>query len=485
MVKMQRVLLRPVEAPARAGWRVQRPDTIVFVMLVAFLQGLVYLFLLPPWQHYDEPTHFEYAWLIANRDPFVFSGDVDQTMRREVAASMLQHAFYWNLPKPDLLTDTEEIYIGVSELSHPPLYYVLVSMPLRLARNLDIVSQLYIARMVSLVLLLITVVLTAGIVREITPSNHILRWAVPLILVLMPPVVDVMTAVNNDAGAIFIFCLFLRGAVRTLYSGITVRRVCWMLGTAFLAPLIKNTAASIVLLVPVVFLISLWIQHGWRRPIFFGLTLFGVIIAVVLDWRHLLSSSDSGISRLRFHPWLDQYLGAYLRLPPSVFLELVSDLTRITDLTNVAKPFSLLEGFFTGFAWGHVRIKNRSLLTYICMITTVAVAGCIRWGIDSTVNRHTRIWPVLLFLVVSAGTVWMTVILRALPIPGSNTVPVTARYAFPSVIPIVLMISGGWWALWPQRARVWGTVVLLLLLFSLNLLSVQTIFAFYMSLPAQ
>jgi hypothetical protein len=78
---------------------------LTLVLLIALCQALLYLLLLPPWQHYDEPTHFEYAWLIANRPGLPDVGDFDQRMRRDVAASMLEHQFFWNLPKPALLTD--------------------------------------------------------------------------------------------------------------------------------------------------------------------------------------------------------------------------------------------------------------------------------------------------------------------------------------------------------------------------------------------
>jgi hypothetical protein len=37
------------------------------VLLIALIAGLFYTYFIPPWQHYDEPTQFEYAWLIANR----------------------------------------------------------------------------------------------------------------------------------------------------------------------------------------------------------------------------------------------------------------------------------------------------------------------------------------------------------------------------------------------------------------------------------
>ena len=135
-----------------------RPDAgrvrLALVLLIALCQGAIYLCLLPPWQHYDEPTHFEYAWLIANRPGLPQPGDEDRAMRRELATTMLEHRFYWNLPKPNLQAKAAGINVGISELGHPPAYYLLVSLPLRAARQLDLVSQLYLARSVSLLSLI-------------------------------------------------------------------------------------------------------------------------------------------------------------------------------------------------------------------------------------------------------------------------------------------------------------------------------------------
>ena len=37
------------------------------ILLLGLVHDLVYILFVPLWQHYDEPAHFEYAWLIANR----------------------------------------------------------------------------------------------------------------------------------------------------------------------------------------------------------------------------------------------------------------------------------------------------------------------------------------------------------------------------------------------------------------------------------
>ena len=78
---------------------------LTLVLLIALCQGMLYLRLQPPWQHYDEPTHFEYAWLIAHQPGLPQLGTVDQALRRDLAASMIQYDFFRNMPRPALLTD--------------------------------------------------------------------------------------------------------------------------------------------------------------------------------------------------------------------------------------------------------------------------------------------------------------------------------------------------------------------------------------------
>ncbi|HYF65696.1 MAG TPA: hypothetical protein VD886_22900, partial [Herpetosiphonaceae bacterium] len=139
---MSRPLVRPgevaVNGSASAGERVAAlrevrarawPHAPALIMILATLQCAIYLALIPPWHHYDEPTHFEYAWLIANRPGLPGAGDEDAPMRREVAASMHEHRLYDNLAlaRSSLVTDKAgDINLGYSELSHFPLYYVIV-----------------------------------------------------------------------------------------------------------------------------------------------------------------------------------------------------------------------------------------------------------------------------------------------------------------------------------------------------------------------
>ncbi|NOZ05915.1 MAG: DUF2142 domain-containing protein [Chloroflexi bacterium] len=249
------------------------------LVVLAFLHGLLYLSLEPPWQHYDEPTHFEYAWLIANRLQLPQLEDFDQGMRREVATSMLAHNFFRDSGfRPDLISSKEPIWIGFSELRHPPFYYLLLALPLRFLRYTSVTFQLYAGRLVSVILYASTIWVAGRLVAELTRERDPLRWAVPSFMVLLPAYSDLMTAVNNDVGAIAFFSLFLWGSVRMIMRGPSLRRIIWVVGSAAICAATKNTAGWAVPLLPLVFALSL-LRRPWPWPgyaILLGVMLLGM-----------------------------------------------------------------------------------------------------------------------------------------------------------------------------------------------------------------
>ena len=71
---------------------------------------------------------------------------------------MIAADFYVGLEPPSIISNEadEPYYLGYDETVHPPLYFRLVALPLAALRHLDIPSQLYVARAVSLALFLVT-----------------------------------------------------------------------------------------------------------------------------------------------------------------------------------------------------------------------------------------------------------------------------------------------------------------------------------------
>jgi len=258
------------------GWA-----TIVIILVVAALHGIIYIRLLPPWQHYDEPNHFEYAWLIANWKRLPQDGENDITLNRQLFDSMWASGFYGDpVNKPDIPVG-DPVTLGYSQLNDPPAYYLAAAVPIWLTKSQSIETQLYAARFASLLMLLLTVLAGWGIAREITPQDHPLRWALPLTLALFPTFVELMTAVNNDAGGIVVFSMFVWASVFLIQRGFSWPGLIWASAMAILAVFTKNTAMPAILFLPLVILLSLF-KGRVRWYLWGGFVVLVVVLAVLM-----------------------------------------------------------------------------------------------------------------------------------------------------------------------------------------------------------
>ena len=122
-------------------------------------------------------------------------------------------------------------------------------------RDQPIETQLQAARMVSFVLLLLTVMCAWGVAVTISPIGHPLRWLLPCGMAVLPAFIDLMTAVNNDAGAIAMFSLFLWGSMRLLKQR-TWANALWVALSAIAAASMKSTALFSLPLAALVFVLT-------------------------------------------------------------------------------------------------------------------------------------------------------------------------------------------------------------------------------------
>ncbi|MFU8773462.1 MAG: hypothetical protein ACNA8H_13720, partial [Anaerolineales bacterium] len=247
--------------------------------------GLVFIFIVPPWQHYDEPGHFEFAWLIANQEGIPSPGTYDQNMRRELAASMIEHGFFDSMNfQPNLLAQDEPIWIGFSQISDQPLYYYFAGIPLRFIPYTDIVFQLYLMRIVSLGLYLTTILAAYGIIRELIPYRHPVHWMLPLSIALLPGFADLMTAVNSDVGATAFFSLFLWMSVCLIQRGFSWPKFLIMAIMAVITFYTKNTVSLVSILWLPVLLFAL-LRDSRRRYAWMVVALMGLVaLVVVFHW---------------------------------------------------------------------------------------------------------------------------------------------------------------------------------------------------------
>ncbi len=259
---------------------------LVVGLLLGLVNGLIFVYLVPPWQHYDEPNHFEYAWLVANRGRLPKIGDYDLAMRAEVAASMVANGFFKGMSfTPDVAQNDEPAWIGTySQLANPPVYYLMVAIPLRVMSNFGVDDQLYAARLVSLLFFLCSIAAAYGVACELTPQGHRLRLYLPAGMALLPGLADIMTSVNNDAGAVACFSLFVWGSVRLLRRGFSLPVFLALLAIIGLGLGTKETTYVAIPLFGLVAIFSLLRERlrifAWVICCAVGL----IAVAAVFDW---------------------------------------------------------------------------------------------------------------------------------------------------------------------------------------------------------
>jgi hypothetical protein len=270
--------------------RARHFSPLLIVLFFGVIHGGAYLILMPPWQHYDEPTHFEYAWLLANRGKLPAAEAFDSGMRREVAASMVEFDFFDNLPAPNLLL--HEPWIGIPQTNDAPLYYLLTAIPLWVLRGADVTLQLHAARLVSFTMFLLTLAFCYWTVAEIFPTHKVMHWLLPSAIALTPAFSDLMTAVNNDVGATLFFTIFLwAGARFMMRPGINFFHLGIFILAAGICFYTKNT---VMFALPMVLLLLIFkisqAPPPWGRLVFPVSLLYGVVGGLyLLSWQDAAS----------------------------------------------------------------------------------------------------------------------------------------------------------------------------------------------------
>ncbi|MAT42507.1 MAG: hypothetical protein CL609_09215 [Anaerolineaceae bacterium] len=237
------------------------------VIIIGLVQGLIYVFLIPPWQHYDEPGHFEYAWMIANHDSFPQKGEYDNEVRLEILESMKRNDFF-NSPSLQKLSTVahtyDPVWIGITQVGDPPLYYVLTAVPLWVLKNASVEVQLYASRIISLILFLSVIFYAEKFAKEIDPKKKYFYYLFPISLVLVPAFVEHSVAMNNDVLATLVYSIILVYGIRTIKDGINLKRLFFLFLLIGVSLLTKASVWLSVIVVPLVLYFS-WFQK--KKPL--------------------------------------------------------------------------------------------------------------------------------------------------------------------------------------------------------------------------
>lgn len=422
------------------------PKLIISLLLaLALVRGVIYASFVPPWQAPDEPPQFERVRASLTAVEWNSTSENGPAWYDDLIRSLFTFGFW------DFLDDTRKVYDPSMPLNHyivpyqeayEGLYgsrpaYALIGWPLFLARNQDIILQLYLVRLNTVLMNVGIIWLAYLIVRTIFPGDIFLMVGVPCLILFNPQHTHLLSTVNNGNLAELLTTAALYFMVRGIIGGFTWRSGVAILGFSLAAMWTKATAYFLPLALGCLILFQLW---GYRR-----------------HWRWLLPIGLIGISlSLYFAP---QRLWLLISQAQSILAKGEFYLYPIV-------PLDLFRSFWAMPGWTIFPLAD----IWYWLITLACILALIGWAMLGFTRRHQLLAPevrpqvqalVVLFVAAAAAIgvllAWNTLTQGIIYRQG--------RSLFPVVVPISLFLMLGWRQLIPESRRKEGLFAAILLLF--------------------
>jgi 4-amino-4-deoxy-L-arabinose transferase-like glycosyltransferase len=261
---------------------------LLIVLTASLVLGIIYIVIIPPWQSPDEPTHFEYAKVLAQGAP-PWAPQPSPDLQKTIIVSLDRHD-YWRFvweerpsPLPTTFRDAPFLFSAPTQIGkNPPLYYLFASLILRLSSTISVESELYRLRIISLIFSVLTVGVVWACAAEIFGRDSPICPAAAGITALIPQFMVIGTSVSPDpcvnffgAGAIYLVLRFQR-------KGFTLSRILVLLLWHGIGVLINYKFLILIFALPLVALIHLC-RHRRETASFRKLILwFGLLILTLL-----------------------------------------------------------------------------------------------------------------------------------------------------------------------------------------------------------
>ena len=238
----------------------------------------------PPLQVPDEQAHYGYVQSLVEdgkrpagggrNDPRVLSDEEELAARYTRAFTIIQNPHQ----KPPWSATADARWRAAAEGLHglgrdyvrnlgtqavnPPGYYAYEAIPYALASGGDFFDRLYVMRLFSGLLMLVTAVAGWLVVGELFGRSPLLQLAGASVVALQPMTTFVSSGVNPDAAFDALIGLVLWLCVRTLMRGIDWGRAGALLALMLAASLVKGTALLFLPGVAFAMLYPIWRERS-------------------------------------------------------------------------------------------------------------------------------------------------------------------------------------------------------------------------------
>jgi 4-amino-4-deoxy-L-arabinose transferase-like glycosyltransferase len=232
----------------------------------------------PTYRPADEASHVAYARELSHgRLPTIdttIAADGDPRLAQVLGRRDTRHRTIWTT-------------------NHPPLYYVLVAVPLRLgAATGHPVAGVQAARLLSVGLSALGLVALAYVVMQLVPGRPQLAVAAGGLVALLPSLVSISARVYNDSLAFLATTVALAAVVVFVARGPSAVRLAAVAASASVAALTRASGLLVVGVAGLAVLVGVWraspggvLRRLWRGVVWAGVV--AVAVAVAAGWFYL------------------------------------------------------------------------------------------------------------------------------------------------------------------------------------------------------
>ncbi len=399
--------------------------TLVILLMLAFVHGLLYMAVIPPWQVPDEPFHFLSVQLVG----LPFAADAE-TQLATLTAETRQSTVDFHLWNP-AVRDNPPRGFDFAPTSRPRSFvYYLLYLGLLPVSGQELLVQLYWLRLMSVLMNVAVVALAYFAGRLLFERDSFGVWLLPAAITFLPPHTALMAGVNDGNLAELMACLAIVFWLSGIIRGWTWTKIAGLIVLSGLAVAAKSTGAFLLAAIP------LWAVIRYRRHLFQNLRwLYALIALGVLSAAVLLSGM------LRSHlmsTWLSiQSVMAGKPLPGS-------------DVLSLSGLFDTFRTFWMVLGWNSLVISNWWAIVWL-MLILVALAGLvltlIKPGAEALKAEAVYVLIACTFFSILSAPVYILI---------TGYFRSQGRYLYPAIIPIMAVLVIGWRRWIPSGWRLEG-----------------------------
>jgi Dolichyl-phosphate-mannose-protein mannosyltransferase len=444
-----------------------RSKQLVLLLWLCFLaRGCFYSALLPIWEGYDEPSHFAFIQHVTvHRDLPVATTPVSREVQESLHSLPLSweqrlHALappiytqdsYWQLSAADrraLQEQTRAIppawgaQLGTGpalyEAQQAPLYYWMMSVPLRWAWAWPLAGRVMLIRMLSVLLASLVIPIAYAAARSFFASDG-LALGTAAVITCMPELMIDISRAGNDSLAIVVYSLLtllLLLAVQPGRSNLFVAAGA-VLGVGLLSKAYFLPAVPAFVLVAVY---SFWRLPVERRRILLN-SAVGMVLALLISfgwyWRNrVLTGTWSGEQ--------DDAIAAHASLPHLA--------TAIRHVNWAGGVTSVLVSHVWFGGWSFLKLPK---LIYVVFALGMAAA---LFGLVKVVRKPEFRSARLIVLLALYALFWAGLLYDVVVVYMARGVSASCGwYMYAVIVPEILLVTYGLLAIAPRR---WGWAVL-------------------------